>query len=191
MHTMRTQRALARSLPLLGALVGLIAACADERPLPSAPLAASEAAGPVIQSVTGSGHVLVPAVGGGTVRRRLTFEARRYADGSIEGSFQLVAGAAIVHGTIGCFAVTRTSDGAATARLGGTITDAKFTTFIEGTDTGFFVVDDGEGGGADDRAGRLIFNAEPGTAAAFCDGTFTDPRAEQVLPLYAGNVQIQ
>jgi hypothetical protein len=179
----------ASSIGLLTVLAGLSAACTAERAAPTAPLAASEAAGPVVQTVTGSGHVLVPAVGGGTLLRRLTFEVRRYADGSVEGSFQLVAGAAIVHGTISCFDVSA-SAGGLTARLGGTVTDAKFTTFVEGTDTGFLVVDAGEGGGAEDGAGRLIFNADPGTAASFCDGTFTDPRADQVLPLQAGNVQI-
>lgn len=151
-----------------------------------APLQTSLSSGPVVAAVTGSGHIFQPAIGGGSVRRRLTFSARRNVDGRIEGNWQLVAGAAIIRGSISCFE----TDGNV-VRVGGIVEDAKFTTFIEGSDTGWYLEDNGEGSASpEDRSGRLMFNGAPGTAAAYCAGDYTDPRVETVLELYGGNVQL-
>jgi hypothetical protein len=139
----------------------------------------------VVEAVTGSAHTL-QAVAGGVVRRRLTFEASRRADGTVEGSWQLVAGAAIISGSITCFIVL--DDGA--VRVGGTVEKAFFTAFQVGTDTGWHLEDNGEGAGDEDRSGRLILNAPAGTAQQFCDGTFSDPRAEEVAEIIGGNVQV-
>jgi len=160
-----------------------LAGCGADDQLTS-PISATAAATPA-EGVTGSAHIFQPAVGGGFVRRRLTFTARRSEDGMVEGSWQLVAGAAIIRGSITCFAIV---DGA--VRVGGTVEQSLFTTFVEGTDTGWYLEDDGEGGESEDIGGRLIFNGAPGTAASFCDGTYTDPRVETVSDLYGGNVQI-
>ena len=164
-------------------LATALAGCGAEDQLTS-PITATSAATPV-ESVTGSAHTFQPAVGGGFVRRRLTFTASRSSDGTVQGSWQLVAGAAIVRGSITCF--TMVGDA---VRVGGTVESSKFTTFIEGSDTGWFLEDNGEGAGTEDIAGRLIFNAASGTADDYCAGTYTDPRVETVSELYGGNVQI-
>ena len=167
------------------AFIAFSAACTGGTE-PATRLEASASSGPVVEAVTGAGHIFQPSVGGGFVRRRLTFTAHRNADGSVEGSWQLVAGAAIIRGSIICFEIE-----GATARVGGIVEQAKFTTFIEGTDTGWYLEDNGEGPAApEDRSGRLMFNGAPGTAAAYCAGDYTDPRVETVLEIYGGNVQL-
>ncbi len=156
--------------------------------------AAGEAASPfeatsastVVEAVTGSAHTF-QAVGNGVVRRRLAFEASRSADGSVNGTWQLVAGASIISGSITCFTIL---DGGA-VRVGGTVDKAFFTTFQVGSDTGWYLEDNGEGREAEDRSGRLIMNAPSGTAQQFCDGTYTDPRAEEVMEIIGGNVQVR
>ena len=164
-------------------LATALAGCGAEDQLTS-PITATSAATPV-ESVTGSAHTFQPAVGGGFVRRRLTFTASRSSDGTVQGSWQLVAGAAIVRGSITCFTIVGDA-----VRVGGTVESSKFTTFIVGSDTGWYLEDNGEGSDTEDIAGRLIFNAEAGTAAGYCAGTYTDPRVETVSELYGGNVQI-
>lgn len=171
------------SLVVFGAM---LAGCADPTGPDTRGLATTEVAAPILAAVTGSGHIFQPAVGGGTIRRRLTFTARRYADGTVDGSWQLVAGAAIIRGNVTCFAVAGNA-----VRVGGTVESSLFSTFVAGTDTGWYLEDNGEGANADeDIAGRLIFNGVPGTAEAYCGGTYTDPRVESVLDIYGGNVQL-
>lgn len=160
-----------------------LAGCGTDDQLTS-PISATAAATPV-ESVTGSAHTFQPAVGGGFVRRRLTFTASRSADGTVEGSWQLVAGAAIVRGSITCFTIVGDA-----VRVGGVVEQSLFSTFVVGSETGWYLEDNGEGAGDEDIGGRLIFNPEAGTAAAYCAGTYTDPRVETVSELYGGNVQI-
>ena len=171
------------SLVVLGVMV---AGCADSTGPETLGIATAEGVTPILGAVTGSGHIFQPAVGGGTIRRRLTFTARRYADGTVEGNWQLVAGAAIIHGSVTCFEVEGNA-----VRVGGIVERSLFSTFVIGTDTGWFLEDNGEGSNADgDVAGRLIFNGAPGTAESYCAGTYTDPRVESVLDIYGGNVQL-
>lgn len=151
----------------------------------ASPFQASSAS-TVVEAVTGSAHTLQTLTTGAVVRRRLTFQAARHEDGSVRGSWQLVAGASIISGSLSCF--TLLDEGA--VRVGGTVDKAFFTTFQPGTDTGWYLEDNGEGSGSEDRSGRLIMNAPSGTAAEFCDGTYTDPRAEEVVELIGGNVQV-
>lgn len=171
------------SLVVFGAM---LAGCADPTGPDTRGLATTEVAAPILAAVTGSGHIFQPAVGGGTIRRRLTFTARRYADGTVDGSWQLVAGAAIIRGNVTCFAVAGNA-----VRVGGTVESSLFSTFVAGTDTGWYLEDNGEGREAEDRSGRLIMNAPSGTAQQFCDGTYTDPRAEEVMEIIGGNVQVR
>ena len=167
-------------------LAATLAGCTDSTGPISQELALAEGATPILAAVTGSGHIFQPAVGGGSIRRRLTFTARRYADGTVEGNWQLVAGAAIIHGSVTCFEVEGNA-----VRMGGVVESSLFTTFVVGTDTGWYLEDNGEGATADeDVAGRLILNGAPGTAEAYCGGTYTDPRVESVLEIYGGNVQL-
>jgi hypothetical protein len=164
-------------------LATALAGCGAEDQLTS-PLSAASAATPV-ESVTGSAHFFQDAVGGGFVRRILSFHATRQADGTVEGSWQLIGGAAIVNGPITCFTIAGNG-----VRVGAQVGTAKFTTFIEGSDTGWYIEDDGEGSGSDDQASRLIFNGPSGVADAFCDGTHTESRVEERRDLFGGNVQI-
>jgi hypothetical protein len=170
----------------LGLIAAALAGCADAAAPGVMVPAANEAETPILAAVTGSGHIFQPAIGGGFVRRRLTFTARQLDDGTIEGSWQLVAGAAIIRGSVTCFELV---DGA--VRVGGVVESALFTTFVVGTDTGWYLEDNGEGStGDEDVAGRLIFNGAPGTAEAYCAGEYTDSRVETVLDIYGGNVQL-
>jgi hypothetical protein len=160
----------------------MLAACAAGET--ASPFQATSAS-TVVEAVTGSAHTF-QTVGSSVVRRRLTFEASRSEDGSVSGTWQLVAGASIISGSITCFTIL--DDGA--VRVGGTVDKAFFTTFQVGSDTGWYLEDNGEGGDAEDRSGRLILNAPSGTAQQFCDGTYTDPRAEEVGEIVGGNVQV-
>lgn len=156
----------------------------DELTGPAAGASLTAAATPV-EAVTGSAHTFQAAVGGGFVRRRLTFTATRREDGTVDGSWQLVAGAAIVRGSITCFTIVGDA-----VRVGGVVESSLFSTFVEGSDTGWYLEDNGEGAGDEDIGGRLIFNGAAGTADSYCAGTYTDPRVETVSELYGGNVQV-
>ena len=146
----------------------------------------ANSASTVVESVTGSAHTFQTLTNGVVVRRRLTFQASRRQDGSVDGSWQLVAGASIISGSLTCF--TLLDEGA--VRVGGTVDKTFFTTFQVGSDTGWYLEDNGEGNGTEDRSGRLIMNAPAGTAQQFCDGTYTDPRTTEVVELIGGNVQV-
>ena len=168
-------------------LASVLTGCSDVAGPAARELDASEGVTPILAAVTGAGHIFQPAVGGGFVRRRLTFTAQQFADGTVEGSWQLVAGAAIISGSITCFEISGNA-----VRVGGTVERSLFSTFAVGTDTGWYLEDNGEGSNAEeDVAGRLIFNGAPGTADAYCDGSYTDPRVETVLEIYGGNVQVR
>jgi len=119
--------------------------------------------GPVAKSITGSAHWLTPD----GIYRRFIFTSREYADGTIDGEWNLVAGATILHGTITCMNILSPSE----ARLGGRIDSAKFATFQVGTDLGWVAVDNGQGEGApEDMTSNLraFRNAPPGSAERFC-----------------------
>ncbi|HEU4829216.1 MAG TPA: hypothetical protein VFT04_08465, partial [Gemmatimonadales bacterium] len=158
-----------------GVLAGVLALAGCGAEESASPFQASSAS-TVVESVTGSAHTFQTLTNGSVVRRRLAFQVSRREDGSVDGSWQLVAGASIISGSLICFSLL--DDGA--VRVGGTVDKAFFTTFQVGSETGWYLEDDGEGAAADDRSGRLIINAPAGTAAQFCDGTYTDPRAEEV-----------
>jgi hypothetical protein len=132
----------------------------------------------------GGAHFITPD----GFNRRLSFTANQYADGSVDGQWQLVAGSAIVHGSITCLWV----DGM-DARVGGTVDDAKFTLFQEGTDIAWAAVDGGEGANAPGDATtnlRAFRNAPPGSAAAFCE-TGEAPPGLVLDEITRGNVQVR
>ncbi len=132
----------------------------------------------------GGAHFLTPD----GFNRRLTFTANQYGDGTVDGQWQLVAGSAIVHGSITCLWVDGTD-----ARVGGTADDAKFTLFQEGTDIAWVAVDGGEGANASGDATtnlRAFRNAPPGSAAAFCD-TGDAPPGLVLDEITRGNVQVR
>jgi len=169
------------------AALALVAACASDTALEPAHeashLSVSASAGPVVHAVTGSAHWLTPD----GFNRRLAFNAREYQDGTIDGEWQLVAGAAIMHGPVTCFTVIGDE-----ARVGAFVDRALFTSFLPGTDIGWLVRDGGEG--AEDPSDqstnvRAFRNSPPGTAAAFCE-TGETPAPIILEDIDRGNVQI-
>jgi hypothetical protein len=165
------------SLALL--VVGL-AACGGAAEAPLAPQLDAGGIPPHVASASGAGHFLNPA---NSVLVRDEFTARSNADGTVDGEYQRVAGAAIIHGTITCVTVVGN-----VARVGGTIDRAAFTPVGIGSEFLFQVTDVGEGG-EDDLWSRVAFNQPAGTAAEFCETgaapTSLDPVERE------GNVQVR
>ena len=83
-------------------LAAALAGCGAEDQLTS-PVTAASAAMPV-EAVTGSAHTFQPAVGGGFVRRRLTFTARRRVTAP---SGRWRSGPAAIAAYDPCFAISR------------------------------------------------------------------------------------
>ena len=182
-----------RTLSIAVAGVVLATACADDstREL-TGPMGLIPSGSDVIASASGGAHVEVfpsPPVPRGLALRNLTFTARAYADGRVDGEWQLVAGGTILHGDVTCLHV----DGGR-ARIGGIVTDAKFSlTFQVGDELGWEAVDDGEGADASDETSNLraFAGAPAGSAAAFCeDGTVPDPGSFTITAIELGNVQV-
>jgi hypothetical protein len=139
------------------AIVMLVAAIA----LPAA--AQNDSHGQVVQSVTGSAHWKTPD----GFLRRFSFFGRKFADGFVDGEWNMVAGSAILHGTVTCMNVLSPNE----ARLGGTVDQSKFSLFQAGTEIGWLAVDNGQGVNApDDMTSNLraFRNAPTGTAERFC-----------------------
>jgi hypothetical protein len=157
-------------------------------------------AGPVVEMVTGSGH-FVPNVGvNAGLWRTFSMTARKYADGSVSGTYNRVAhleegGVAKGHGTVMCFTIVGNK-----TWIGGMDPDAN------PPDVAWQVVDNGEGVGADpDQAGLQIGAADFGFPAGFAQD-FCDEQPEEldfgppfgVTPLWVilfdvegGNIQIK
>lgn len=120
--------------------------------------------GMVVQSVTGAAHYVTPD----GFFRRFTFTAQKYSDSFVDGQWQMVAGATILHGSVTCLNILSPHE----ARLGGTIDDAHFALFLPGTDIGWVVVDNGQGADAPPdmtSSLRAFRNAPPGSAEQFCE----------------------
>ena len=168
------------------ALLTLLGACGSDTPtLPAPPITAinASAASPVVASASGGGH-WITADG---LRRRLAFSVRRHDDGTVDGEWQLVAGATIMHGSLTCLSIEGN-----TARVGGTVDRSLFSLFLVGTDVAWHVVDDGEGNDAADATSNLraFRNSPPGTAQAFCD-TGAAPSAVEPDAISFGNVRVR
>lgn len=151
------------------------------------------ATGPVTASVTGGAQWIISSGPAEGLLRWFTFTATRTADGTVDGQWQLVAGTAILHGSVTCLKILGDH-----ARLGGTVDDAKFSLFMAGTDVAWEVVDGGEGVNAavDETSNLAAFrNAPTGAAEAFC-GAGTVPEipgnpAFEISPITYGNVKIR
>jgi hypothetical protein len=143
-------------------LAGLaLAACRSEAVGPTIrPDLAAGGIPPHLASASGAGHFTNPANG---VFVRDEFAARSEADGSVNGEYQRIAGAAIIHGAVTCLVVVGNE-----ARIGGTIDRAAFTPVGIGSEFLFRVVDNGEGGAVADQFSRVGFNQPAGAAAEFC-----------------------
>ena len=164
----------------------------------TAVLALLTLATPALRADDGDHGPVSTIVSGGTrwltsdgVWRRFAFTARQYADGHTAGEWQLVAGAAIVHGNVTCLNVLDDRH----ARVGGTIERAAFTAFQVGTDIGWVADDLGEGASAigDNTSNlRAFLNSPTGSAAAWCtSGTLPFPTSNLAVDqIDQGNIQI-
>jgi len=179
---------------ILGVLIVGLAACSGEQAGITAPndgavsIAPADNPAGVSANVTGSAMVQVFAINGLGLRK-LTFNAQILNDGSVSGEWNIVAGASILHGDIDCLTIL--PDGRS-ARLSGIVTDAKFTSFIEGTAFALEVVDNGEGNSmpADVTTDLRSFRNMPvEIGRAFCE-TGEAPDGLEAMPIIKGNVQV-
>lgn len=158
-------------------------AAGSAAPSRSAGRGAGDATGPAEYLVTGGAH-FVNVTG---LFRRVTFEMRQHADGTFDGEWNLVAGAAIIHGEPRCFRIV---DGH-TVRIGGVVENSHFVPNVApGSGFVMMVTDDGEGAnGTPDLTSRIYFNVPLADVDAFCE-TGTAPGPLPFDALTAGNVQI-
>lgn len=170
---------LAKITPL--AAVALLIGCADQ-PLPTeltkGPLFNSS--GPVVQSVTGSGHTTRPAT---DIWRTFSINARKYPDRTVEGQFQVNnhGGTNFHHGIVTCMTFYGNR-----AWLGVYFTKSTNPS-AEDTEGILRVVDNGEGKNADpDQISYIAFGNVD--AAAFCDATPDFPLLHDVE---SGNIQVR
>jgi len=167
-----------------------ILAIAGVVPLLSVPCALSApGAESVVAAANGGVHwtIPLPNVFGVEVGNRLTFNARKYADGSANGQFeylQTVEGTTFTfHGNVTCINVY---DGNR-AKLGGEITYSNDPTVPTGTFGWFQEFDNGEGANATaDRSSLMGFGTEAANEA-FCNS----PNLPRFGPWdVQGNVQV-
>jgi hypothetical protein len=171
---------LRRLLPLL-AVVALFA-------LPAAP---SGAGGGVTQSATGGVHWTIPLPNdfGVEVRNQpLSFDAKRYADGTVGGRFeyhQVVEGESFNFNVdVTCFKVY---DGNR-AKIGGVIVNSNDETLPPGNFAWFQVFDNGEGADAAPDRSSLIGFGDEAANEAFCNS----PNLPRFGPWdVEGNVQVK
>jgi hypothetical protein len=140
----------------------------------------SKGGGPVVQRATGAGHFTV-----GGEWRTFSFTALKYADGTVDGEYQLFSRntGARIHGDVVCLSV----DGNL-AWVGG-VQEHGSEGFPPGVENGFRVADNGEGAsGPRDEMSTMSMNEQPGFAQAYCNAK---PSAPPILPIEAGNIQVQ
>jgi hypothetical protein len=162
---------------------------------------ASSERGPVIASVTGSGHFTTrpPALSPG-LWRTFTLTARKYADGSVDGTFTRVehladGGVRTLHGAVSCFTIVGNTAWIGWSNPGGTPSDVAWQ-----------VVDNGEGAGdPPDQVGLQLDAATFGFPAGFAHDFCADtpnaldfgprfgvvPLSALLTDIEAGNVQIR
>ncbi len=131
---------------------------------------------PVVQSVSGSGHI----TSGGELRT-FSFNARKRADGSVTGEWQRNTRSigAKAHGDVTCFTIVGNQ-----AWLGGVV---ERTTTIPG-EVAWTVVDNSEGANsAADQISLQSVGGAPGFAAAFC----ASRPALALIPIEKGNIQVK
>jgi hypothetical protein len=149
------------------ALALTLAACADP---PAAPadlrlLDATQASAGVVQAVQGSAHIEQAGE-----LRTFTFSARRFADGTVTGEFQIIARQVdrVTHGRVTCLTVMGNS-----AWIGVKI-ERDDSGVSEGAEGRFRVVDLGAGQ-TNDLVSLLAFSFAPGFAQFYCNNLPPNP----------------
>jgi hypothetical protein len=156
------------------------------------PIATAESGGPVV-SANGSAHWTIPLPNpfGVTVQNRtLSFDARKYADGSVSGQFEyhqieVETGATFIFNVdVTCMSVY---DGNR-AKIGGVIENSNDPTLPPGTFAWFQVFDNGEGANVPPDQSSLIGFGDEAANEAFCNS----PNLPRFGPWdVAGNVQVR
>lgn len=145
---------------------------------PSAPATAASATG-LVASATGSGHIMIAGE-----RRTFAFNAKKAANGSVTGQFQLNnrQQEVVLHAEITCITVVGNR-----ARIGARITRSTSTATLPGFFSAFTVVDNGEGSSAPPDQLSLVFSSPaPGFDTFHCSTGFFLP----LNPVEDGNIQV-
>ena len=169
-----------RTVCVLATIVGVLAI----------PVAAANGSGAAVLSANGSAHWTIPLPNPFDVvvwNRTLSFNARKYADGSVSGRFeyhQVVEGEAFVFNVdVTCFNVY---DGNR-AKIGGVIEVSNDPTLPAGVFAWFQVFDNGEGAAAPPDRSSLIGFGDEAANEAFC----SSPNLPRFGPWdVQGNVQV-
>jgi hypothetical protein len=154
------------------------------------PVAASDPGSPVVASASGGVHwtILLPnAFGVEVVNQPLAFNARKHADGSVDGQFeyhQIVEGEAFKFNVdVTCMSVY---DGNR-AKIGGVVENSSDPTLPPGTFAWFQVFDSGEGASAPPDRSSLVGFGDETANEAFCNS----PNLPRFGPWdVQGNVQV-
>jgi len=169
-----------RTVCVLATIVGLLAM----------PVAAANGSGAAVLSANGSAHWTIPLPNPFDVvvwNRTLSFNARKYEDGSVSGRFeyhQVVEGEAFVFNVdVTCLNVY---DGNR-AKIGGVIEVSNDPTLPAGVFAWFQVFDNGEGAAAPHDRSSLIGFGDEAANEAFC----SSPNLPRFGPWdVQGNVQV-
>ena len=169
-----------RTVCVLATIVGLLAM----------PVAAANGSGAAVLSANGSAHWTIPLPNPFDVvvwNRTLSFNARKYEDGSVSGRFeyhQVVEGEAFVFNVdVTCFNVY---DGNR-AKIGGVIEVSNDPTLPAGVFAWFQVFDNGEGAAAPPDWSSLVGFGDEAANEAFC----SSPNLPRFGPWdVQGNVQV-
>jgi hypothetical protein len=169
-----------RTVCVLATIVGVLAI----------PIAAANGSGAAVLSANGSAHWTIPLpnpFGVVVWNRTLSFNARKYEDGSVSGRFeyhQVVEGEAFVFNVdVTCFNVY---DGNR-AKIGGVIEVSNDPTLPAGVFAWFQVFDNGEGAAAPPDRSSLIGFGDEAANEAFC----SSPNLPRFGPWdVQGNVQV-
>jgi hypothetical protein len=147
-------------------------------PITSASLRLDDAG--VVQSANGSGHF----TSGGEIRT-FAFNAKKRADGSVTGQYQINAHASGIffHVSVTCMDVVDN-----TAFIAGIITQASGAPVVEGTVSYFYARDAGEGPDAADIVSVARINDVAGADQEFCA---THPLLLPPRAVEQGNVQVR
>ena len=186
------------TLEKAGVMLFLVALVAALGVLPAGKASAdnttlSTGKGPVVQSVTGSGH-FTPADG---ALRTFSFNARRYADGSVDGHWERVnhtgPSPTTGNGKVTCFTIRPGND----VRLGGFSTSGAASA-PPTNGVVWRVIDNGEGASSpldqiSVQLALLTLAPDPPQVAAYCAGGLL---ADDVLILMnnvecAGNIRVR
>jgi hypothetical protein len=152
------------------------------------PVAAAHADPAVVESASGGVHWTIPlpnAFGVEVVSQPLSFNARKYADGSVSGEFQyrqLAGGTFKFNVDVTCMNVYGNR-----AKIGGIVKESSDPTEPPGTYAWFQVFDNGEGANAPPDQSSLVGFGDEAANEAFCDS----PNLPRFGPWdVQGNVQV-